>query len=237
MVRALLTLPCYNEEAVLVGSVGALLGYCNERLSSYDWSILIADNASTDGTGLLGEALASGSPRVGYFRLEEKGRGRILKACWSSFDSDIYAYMDADLATGLEFVPALLGAIRDGADLASGCRLGKGARVLNRSVVREVVSRSYNVLIRKAFGIQMRDTQCGFKAIGRRCRDAVLPRVQDGHWFFDTEAVVLSLKSGLKVAEIPITWEDRGERGSRVKLFRDILFFTRKIRELRRRLK
>src|SRR6202000_2507865 len=91
----------------LEGSVRRLDAFCAEHLP-WTCRIVIADNASGDRTGEIGEALGAELPAVAYVRLGEKGRGRALRRVWSRSDADVLAYMDVDLSTGLEALLPLL---------------------------------------------------------------------------------------------------------------------------------
>jgi glycosyltransferase involved in cell wall biosynthesis len=234
--RALIVLPCYNEAPVLAPHVERIVRHCEGALAAYDWTLLIADNASSDGTGTIGRQLADRHDRVEYAHLAEKGRGNILRHVWLEREADIYAYMDADLATDLAHLAPLLDAVRDGADVAVGCRLVPGARVIGRNFSREIASRGYNLCLKIFFRVRFRDAQCGFKAVSRRVRDRIVPLTRDNRWFFDSEVLILSEKNGRTLREIPVTWEDHQGRESKVKLLRDILYFLRRIGGLRRRL-
>ena len=94
-----LVVPVYNEEASLATSVATLLRATSEGDSHV--TIIIADNASTDATPTIAEALAEKHPDVRYVRLEQKGRGRALSKVWSASDADVVAYTDVDLATDI----------------------------------------------------------------------------------------------------------------------------------------
>src|SRR5262245_29240614 len=74
-----IVVPVYNEEADLARSVRRLHRYLRENFS-VDARITIADNASTDDTGLIAAQLVAELTDVEVVRLEEKGRGRALKA-------------------------------------------------------------------------------------------------------------------------------------------------------------
>ena len=60
------------------------------------------------------------------------------------------------------------------------------------------------------------DAQCGFKAVGRRAVEEVLPLVKDTGWFFDTELLILCEKNGYSVEEVPVRWVD--DPDSRVRI-------------------
>ena len=63
-------------------------------------------------------------------------------------------------------------------ELAIGSRLAPGARVV-RGRKREVISRSYNRLLRIGLGARFSDAQCGFKAIRADAARRLLPEIQD----------------------------------------------------------
>src|SRR5207247_3605881 len=127
--------------------------------------ITIADNASRDATWPIAQRLRRELDHVEAVRLEQKGRGRALRAVWSASDADVLAYMDVDLSTGLTALLPLVAPLLSGhSDLAIGTRLSRGARV-TRGPKRELISRSYNRLLRAALGARFSDAQCGFKAI------------------------------------------------------------------------
>jgi glycosyltransferase involved in cell wall biosynthesis len=93
-----IAVPVHNEEAALERSVRRLHDFCAAHLP-YSVRIVIADNASEDGTRAIGERLAGELDAVIYLRLSEKGRGRALRRVWSRSEADVVAYMDVDLST------------------------------------------------------------------------------------------------------------------------------------------
>ncbi|MCA1719084.1 MAG: glycosyltransferase [Actinobacteria bacterium] len=138
--------PVYNEQDALPESIPALCTYL-ETYFPYRWSVVIADNASTDATLAVAEGLAAANPRVSVLHLEEKGRGRALKAAWLASEADVVAYMDVDLSTNLwSFLPLVAPLATGHSDVAIGSRLLKGAMV-TRQWKRELISRCYNLLI------------------------------------------------------------------------------------------
>jgi glycosyltransferase involved in cell wall biosynthesis len=213
-VRVDVVIPVYNEEKVLAESVDRLADFLGEHVKQ-DWRIVIADNASIDGTAAVGrEVEARHAGRVAYLHLDQKGRGRALRKAWLESDADVVSYMDVDLSTNLEAFPQLVGKILDeGYDVAIGSRLKKGARV-TRQWKREVISRGYNLLVlglfpRRSFS----DAQCGFKALTRRAADRLVPLVENNNWFFDSELLLRADQLGFRIAEVPVEWvEDLDSR-------------------------
>ena len=202
-----IVVPVYNEEADLGPSVRRLHAYLS-RTFPFTWRITVADNASTDGTAAVAASLAEELPGVRMVRLEEKGRGRALRAVWSASDAAVLAYMDVDLSTDLDALLPLVAPLLSGhSDVAIGSRLARSARVV-RGPKREVISRGYNALLRVALRVRFSDAQCGFKAVRADRARALLPLVRDTGWFFDTELLVLAERAGLRIHEVPVDWVD-----------------------------
>ena len=215
-----IVIPVYNEEHVLAASVHRLHAYLAANLP-FPFRITIADNASVDGTWQVALDLAAQYDRVDVVHLEEKGRGRALRTVWAASDAEVLAYMDVDLSTGLEaFLPLIAPLMSGHSDLAIGSRLAKGAAVV-RAPRREFISRTYNLMLRSAMAARFSDAQCGFKAGRAAIVQALLPRIEDQAWFFDTELLLLAERSGLRIHEVPVDWVD--DPDSRVDIRKTVL--------------
>jgi glycosyltransferase involved in cell wall biosynthesis len=211
-------IPVLNEEQALPRSVPTLAGFLEANYRG-PWSIVIADNGSTDGTLAVAKGLAATDARVRWIHLDQRGRGRALRRAWLESDADIVSYMDVDLSTDLEAFPKLVVAIAEGADVAIGSRLMRGARVEKRTLKREITSRGYNLLIRLMFPTSgIIDAQCGFKAVRREAAQQLVPRIKDNAWFFDTELLLLARRFGYSLAQVPVHWTD--DPDSRVRVIR-----------------
>ena len=217
MTKLDIVIPGLNEENGLENTVNTLSAFMFENMDGHEWRIVIADNGSTDATPEIGRRLAAERERVEYLRLEQRGRGRALKRAWTRSDADVVAYMDMDLSTDLAYLPPLVEAVAEGGhDVAIGSRLKRGAQVIGRSAKREFISRCYSLIFRTMFFTSFQDAQCGFKAVGRRAVEEVLPLVKDTGWFFDTELLILCEKNGYSVEEVPVRWVD--DPDSRVRI-------------------
>ncbi len=199
--------PAHDEQAVLTTSIRRLHDYLSATLP-FAWRIVIADNASTDATLAIAMALADDLPEVEVLTLDEKGRGRALRAAWERSRADVVCYMDADLSTDLRGLPPLLAPLLSGhSDVAIGTRLAPGSRVV-RGAKRELISRGYNRLLHTVLGARFSDAQCGFKAVRADAARRLLPAVRDDGWFFDTELLVVAQREGMRIHEVPVDWVD-----------------------------
>lgn len=210
--RVEIVIPVYNEQRELAGCVQVLHTYLRERFP-FPATITIADNASTDATPQMARTLAEALPGVRVLRLEDKGRGRALRAAWSASDADVVAYLDVDLSTGLDALLPLVAPLVNGhSDLAIGSRLAPGARIV-RGPKRELISRGYNALVQLLHGASFSDAQCGFKAARTEVIRPLLTVTTDDGWFFDTELLLLAEHNGLRIHEVPVDWvEDLDSR-------------------------
>ena len=200
-------IPVYNEEVDLGPCVRRLHAYLTNHFP-YAFRITVADNASTDRTLQVAIALQQELPGVDVVHLDQKGRGRALRAVWSTSDADVLAYMDVDLSTDLAALLPLVAPLISGhSHVAIGSRLSRGSRVV-RGTKRELISRCYNLILRGALAARFSDAQCGFKAIRRDVARGLLPLVEDTGWFFDTELLVLAQRAGLRIHEVPVDWVD-----------------------------
>jgi glycosyltransferase involved in cell wall biosynthesis len=207
-----IVIPVYNEQRTLEGSIRRLHTFLS-RSFPLSWQIVIADNGSTDGTHAIARRLSYELTGVETIGLREKGRGRALRTAWSASQARVLGYMDVDLSTDLGALLPLVAPLLSGhSDLAIGTRLHRDARV-RRSLKRELISRTYNRLLRLALGARFSDAQCGFKAVRADLAHELLPLVYDQEWFFDTELLVLAQRRGMRIHEVPVDWvEDADSR-------------------------
>src|ERR1700754_18328 len=76
-----IVVPVYNEAAGLERSIRRLHRFLTDGFP-FSWRIVIADNASVDATPEIARRLTATLPSVHHLRLEQKGRGRALRAAW-----------------------------------------------------------------------------------------------------------------------------------------------------------
>lgn len=202
-----IVIPVHNEQHALQRSVRTLHSHLRDSFA-FPFAITIADNASTDATLDVARTLADELAGVEVLYLDRKGRGYALRAAWTRSDADVLAYMDVDLSTDLSALGDLVGPLLQGrGDLAIGSRLAAGAQV-TRGLKRELISRSYNLLLHALLGVTFSDAQCGFKAGRREAIQALLGEVEDDGWFFDTELLYLAQQRKLAIHEVPVHWVD-----------------------------
>jgi glycosyltransferase involved in cell wall biosynthesis len=219
----LITIPCYNEELVLRETIATVVAYAEVHLTTYAWQVLIIDNASSDTTWKIASDLTCEYTKVRSYQVQSPGRGAALRESWNHFSGfDVYLYMDADLATDLKDLLPLIRGVAS-YDIVVGSRylkLSDSKRIFGRLIS----SRIYNFLLYIVFGVTFYDAQCGFKAFRRRVVEDVVSRSRDAGWFWDAEVMIVSLRKGYTLLEIPVSWREvrNVARKSKVSVPREI---------------
>lgn len=198
-------IPVFNDREALEAAIPRSIEEL-DRITGGRFELIIAEDGSTDGSAEAVREWEQRDSRVRLFHSDERlGRGKALNRAFAAASGPIVCYYDVDLATDMAHLEELIQAIRDGAAAATGSRLMPASDSV-RTTDREVASRGYNFLVRTVLGSRLCDHQCGFKAFDRERLLALIPSVQAGHWFWDTEVLVRTQRAGLRVAELPVRW-------------------------------
>jgi hypothetical protein len=121
----------------------------------------------------------------------------------------LVGYFDADGSTSIEEMKRLFLSLA-AVDGAIGSRWIPGSTLkVRQSVLRQLESRAFNLLIRVLFGLTYHDTQCGAKVFKKSAIDAVLPMMISRGFEFDVELLWRLRGAGYMVAEVPIEWQNK----------------------------
>ena len=214
-------LPAYNEEATIEETVETALSTLGAFLPAGSFEVIVAEDGCDDRTPEIAERLAAADDRVRHYHSDERlGRGGALERAFAAADGDTLVYFDTDLATDMRHLEELVESVRSGEyDVATGSRWMPGEEA-DRPAKRGVPSRGFNLLVRTVLRSDLRDHQCGFKALSRQAFEQLHEDVEDDHWFWDTELLVRAQRAGLAVKEFPVDWEPKGD--TKVDLVRDV---------------
>jgi dolichol-phosphate mannosyltransferase len=217
-VQATVCLPTYNERENVERMVRALV----ER----GFRVLVVDDNSPDGTGEIADRLAAELPGVGVLHRERKeGLGPAYLAGFRRALADgaeLVFEMDCDFSHDPADVPRLAAAAED-ADLVLGSRYVPGGSIPNWGLLRRFISRSGCIYAQALLQTRVRDLTGGFKCYRRRVLEAIdLDSIDSKGYAFQIETTYRALLRGFRVVEVPITFVDREEGGS--KMSRAIVF-------------
>ncbi len=205
---ALIVTPTYNERSNLEAFVEATLGVAPGA------HLLIVDDNSPDGTGVLADEIASRDSRVRVLHRPGKlGLGTAYIAGFQLGLREGYRFfleMDADLSHDPLHLPAFFRALAEGADLVVGSRNMPGGSTVGWGAGRHFLSKGGSLYSRLILGVQVRDLTTGYKAFTRRALEAVLAQKVDSNGYsFQIEITYRALRLGLNVVEVPIVFVDR----------------------------
>jgi glycosyltransferase involved in cell wall biosynthesis len=200
------------------------------------YEIVFVDDVSRDSTREIIASLAAAHPQNVRVLLHEanKGRGQTVTDGFRAARGAIAGFLDVDLEVHARYIPSLVKAIERGADVAIVRRI---YAFQIRSLDRYAMSRGYSFLVRRMLGVDLRDTESGYKFFRRERLLPVLDEIQDPGWFWDTEFMVRAVRRGLKVTEVPGAYIRRFDKTSTVSGIRDSIRYFGKLVAFRRKMR
>ncbi|MBI2829947.1 MAG: glycosyltransferase [Chloroflexi bacterium] len=225
--------PCHNEEKNIEPLVSRILKAFGSK--QIDGEICIVDDHSTDGTAAEVERLMKSDSRVRLVRRNDglRGVGRTLRAGFEHATGEVIVTMDGDLSHTPEDIPRFLDEIEKGADLVIGSRHVSGGRA-SMPRLRIFISGSYNKLASLLFCAHVYDMTTGYRAIKKSALSRL--RLRANHFEIHPEIHLEAINRGLKVVEIPISYEPRQHGTSKLRYFKVAVPYGRVLfRELWRR--
>lgn len=218
--KVTVVVPTYNERDNLPKLVGKLLAL------PLDLRVLVVDDNSPDGTGAVADELAAASPEsVGVLhRVEKDGLGRAYVAGIArALDegADIVVQMDADLSHPAETIPTMVDALlTTDAGVVLGSRYVPGGSAASEwAWRRRALSLWANFYVNAILRLGVKDATAGFKAWrAETLRKIDVPSVRSNGYAFQVEMNYRTAQLGLRIAEVPITFEERAEGVSKMTL-------------------
>jgi glycosyltransferase involved in cell wall biosynthesis len=224
--RLSVVVPMFDE----AGNAAALVESVQSALADYPWpwELIVADDGSTDGTGLALDACARRiGPHVRVLHLARRFRQTAaMQAGIDAARGDVIATMDGDLQNDPADIPKLVARLlRDDLDLVAGWRRERKDSFL----LRRVPSQLANRLIRRVSGLQFQDLGCSLKVF----RADVLRQVRlHGEMHRFIPAWLATVTSPSRMAEEPVRHHERlsGQSkyglGRTVRVLLDLLAMT-----------
>ena len=211
--QATVCLPTYNERENVERMVRALV--------AEGVHVLVVDDSSPDGTGEVADRLAEELEQVAVLhRAEKEGLGPAYLAGFRRALADgaeLVLAMDCDFSHDPRDVPRRIAAAENGADLVLGSRYVPGGRIPNWGLLRRFISRGGCVYAQLWLQTRLRDLTGGFKCYRRAVLETIdLDAIESRGYAFQIEGTYRTLRKGFRVVEVPITFVDREEGGSKM---------------------
>ena len=223
-----IAVPASNEG----GSIGRLL---EELIKFDDIQIIIAEDASTDGTREVAEGFTSEHKMVKLTSsIIRRGKGAAIKRALKLADGEVLGFIDADMSIHPREFMRLVSAIDSGADIAiASRRLSQSVITYKQPIMRELFGATYVALAKLLLKINISDFQCGCKAFRRELWEDL--DIHCDRFAFDTELIAKAHRRGFKIVEVPITWSNK--TNSKVHALSDSMDMFKSLLEIRRELR
>jgi len=206
--RVLVIIPTYNERDNLPRIVPMVLK------SDPAVEILVVDDNSPDGTGLLAAGMARDNPRV--HALHQGGKGGLGKAYIEGFrwglarDYDLFFEMDADLSHPPDKIPVMMEASRKHPVVVGSRYVGRRVNVVNWPISRLIISVFGSFYARVITRLPVADATGGFNCWRREVLEAVsLDRIESNGYAFQIELKLRAWRKGFKPLEVPFVFTER----------------------------
>lgn len=213
-----IVVPAFNEAARIASSIEKIVAYAAHSPLPLD--LLVIDDGSSDETAEIVRRYES--PTVRLVRNgENHGKGYSVRQGVLKATGKYVLFTDADLSAPIEELGKLLDvAIREKADVVIGSRaLDRRYIEKHQSKGRELGGIAFNKMVRLLLGLNLRDTQCGFKLFEKARTRSIFEKQTTYGFGFDPELLFLAARAGLKIREVPVRWSHA--EGSKIHFMRD----------------
>ncbi|MFD8599578.1 polyprenol monophosphomannose synthase [Kitasatospora sp. NPDC059646] len=219
--KVVVVVPTYNEREnlpILVGRLG--------ELGMPNLHVLVVDDNSPDGTGDVADKLGaeSGGTLTVLHRTDKDGLGRAYIAGMTQAlenGADIVVQMDADLSHPHTAIPAMVEKLTTtDASVVLGSRYVPGGSTASEwPWHRKALSAWANFYVNAILRLKVKDATAGFKAWeAQALRKVDLQSVRSNGYSFQVEMNYRVVKHGMRIAEVPIRFEERVEGMSKMSL-------------------
>jgi dolichol-phosphate mannosyltransferase len=214
MEKIFIIIPTYNEADNIIALLDKIRNVFI-RQNFYDFSIIVVDDSSPDGTAELVEhygqrhqdlhiSIINNKQKVGLGRAYTKGFAQALR-------KGAYAVvmMDADMSHDPSYLPSLINNL-DKYDCILGSRYIKGGNVLNWDLRRKFISKFGNLYSQIILGVPLHDLTGGFNCYKNSVLRAInIDSLQSNGYSFQIEVKYRAFKKGFQFLEVPIIFKDR----------------------------
>jgi len=206
-----LVIPAYNEQERLPALLDALTTGADAAVAEAGLELvetLIVDDGSTDRTAQMLAAAATSEPRLKPVLEfgENRGKGAAVAAGVQRARGQYVLLADVDLSTPLGELRKLTAALEGGADIAIGSRAVAGAVVERGPFHRKALGKAFNGTVRLLTGLDVRDTQNGFKLLPTDVAKRLFAGQTCPGFAFDVELLMRADQAGLRIAEVPVLY-------------------------------
>jgi dolichyl-phosphate beta-glucosyltransferase len=213
-------IPAYNEASRLPKSLARIRQHLVTKPFAVE--VIVVDDGSRDMTALILNEAASRWPEMRILRNPvNRGKGFSVRRGILECQGQFALFTDADLSAPIEESDRLLALIEsEAADAVIGSRAIDRKQIgVHQPWIREWGGIGFNFWVRLFTGLKIHDTQCGLKLFRMRTTRSVFEAQRVTGFGFDPEILFLIERSGGKIIETPVQWNN--DPATKVRLVRD----------------
>lgn len=214
-----IVIPAYNEAKRLPATLAHIAKHLPLLVPRCE--VIVVVDGSTDNTVPVVQAASAHFPVPLNLVVQgqNQGKGAAVRAGVAVSRGEWILLMDADNATPITELPKLW-AKREEAPFVLGSRYVAGSTTkIAQPLIRRIISRLGNVLIRLMVGLNLADTQNGFKLMQSDVAQPIFAAATIDRWGFDIEILANAHRQGHSIIEVPVAWSDAA--GSKLRAGRD----------------
>jgi glycosyltransferase involved in cell wall biosynthesis len=206
-VEVSVVIPCLNEADTLETCiVKAQRALCQHAIRG---EIIVADNGSTDDSTAIAQRICA---RVVH--VHGRGYGNALIGGIAAARGHFIIMGDADDSYDFLEIPRFVEKLRNGFDLAQGCRLPSGGGAVQPGAMpflhRWLGNPVLSGMTRKMFHAPIHDVYCGMRGFTKALYNRLDQRCTGME--FAPEMIIKASLFGAKIAEVPITLHRDGRK-------------------------
>jgi len=209
-------IPAYNEEKRIEPTLKKAINFLDHNFDKYE--IIVVDDCSTDNTNKIASRYKKNNVKI--LRNEKnKGKGHSVKRGLLNAKYSLVLFSDSDLATPIEELGKFMNYIKE-YDIIIASRNLKGSNIkVKQPVYRQLMGKTFPLLVNLIALRGFKDTQCGFKLFKTDVAKRVVSLQTFERFSFDVEILFIAKKLGYKIKEAPVVWIDK--EGSKVNPIKD----------------
>ncbi|MBP6628220.1 MAG: glycosyltransferase family 2 protein [Kofleriaceae bacterium] len=205
--RLSILIPAYGEEAT-IGEVMRRVAAIDTESVGFDKEIIVCDDGSKDRTYAIAAEIAATDPRIRVVRHEvNRGKGAAIRTALAAATGDYALIQDADLEYEVTDYPAMLEAVKAGADVVYGSRFLANPRPTGMKTANFIANRMLSVTANLLYGMSITDEATCFKLFRTDLLRAL--DLQCTGFEFCPEVTAKLGRRNIKIVEVPIAYSAR----------------------------
>jgi dolichyl-phosphate beta-glucosyltransferase len=219
-----IVIPAYNEGINIRKAIDSIRAF--ERAHQAFREIIVVNDGSQDHTKSIvmeceGVLLIN--------KTTNQGKGAAVRDGMLQSKGDWALFLDADLSTPIEELDKFIPYIDENEVIIGSRNLQDSYKISDQPLYRRWMGRMFSYLVQWIVGLDIEDTQCGFKMMKRSAIDSIFPEMKVTGWAFDVELLMLAKQKSIPVKEVAIVWIDRTFTSkvqpirTSLEMFRDLL--------------